>query len=156
LQQGSKASKPQTMQDVYSKEYTVKDEHIDFQGIMDGLHYPYYLEECRHQFMVDVLGYDLKVASEAGTNVVLSQFGLKFRRSLMKGQKFTVTCSAHPDKSGKPQFHLKQEILRDGKLVTEAVFTATCVKTTGGRSFVPEEIAAAVSKGEPLDGVTFH
>ena len=144
------------MQDVYSREYTVKDEHIDFQGIMDGLYYPYYLEECRHQFMADTLKYDLKTAAASGTNVVLSQFGLKFKRSLTKGQKFTVTCSAHPDKGGKPQFHIKQAILRDGKLVTEAVFTATCVKSTGGRSFIPEDIAAAVANSEPIDGVTFQ
>jgi acyl-CoA thioester hydrolase len=135
----------------YQKTYTAKDEHIDFQGIMDGLYYPFYFEDCRHSYVEHVLNFDMKKAAAAGTNVVLSQYTLKFRRSLSKGDTFTVTCTGHPDKSGKPLFHLKQAIHRDGKLITEALFTATCVKASGGRSFLPDEIVKAVSSNEPLD-----
>ncbi len=136
---------------MFEKTYTAKDEHIDFQGIMDGLHYPFYLEDCRHAYVEDILKFDMKKAATHGINVVLSQYLLKFRRSLSKGDTFTVSCTGHPDKSGKPQFHLKQAIHRDGKLITEALFTATCIKASGGRSFLPDDIVQMVSKNEPID-----
>lgn len=28
-----------------SQTLSIKDEHIDFQGILDGLYYPYYMEK---------------------------------------------------------------------------------------------------------------
>jgi len=135
----------------YEIAYTVKPEHIDFQGIMDGLYYPFYLEECRHRYAEEVLHFGVKANAERGINIVLSQYTLKFLRSLRKDDAFVVTCSAHPDKNNKPQFHLKQEIRRDGKLVVTALFTATCVKASGGRSFVPEEVLALIADAEPVE-----
>ncbi|HVK48614.1 MAG TPA: hypothetical protein VM488_12230 [Pseudobacter sp.] len=44
----------------YSKTYTVKDEHIDVQNIVDGLYYPFYMEWCRHDFVREVLGFDFE------------------------------------------------------------------------------------------------
>jgi acyl-CoA thioesterase FadM len=44
----------------YSKTYTAKDEHIDFQNIMDGLYYPFYMEWCRHDFIKEALGFDFE------------------------------------------------------------------------------------------------
>lgn len=44
----------------YSKTYRAKDEHIDIQEIMEGLYYPFYMEDCRHVFIRDVLGFDFK------------------------------------------------------------------------------------------------
>ena len=40
---------------MYEMTMQVKDEHIDFQNIMDGLYYPYYMETCRHQYIKDVV-----------------------------------------------------------------------------------------------------
>lgn len=134
----------------YEQTYTTKPEHIDFQGIMDGLYYPFYLEECRHRYAKEVLGLGLEEAAAQGLNIVLSQYTIKFLRSLRKDDTFVVTCSGHPDKEGKPRFHLKQEIRRDGKLVVTALFTATCVKATGGRSFVPEGLLEKLQAAEPV------
>ena len=131
--------------------YTTKPEHIDFQGIMDGLYYPFYLEECRHRYAEEVLGLGLKQAAEKGVNVVLSQYTIKFLRSLRKDDAFVVTCSGHPDKQGKPQFHLKQEIRREGKLIASALFTATCVRASGGRSFVPDDVLERLRDAEPVE-----
>ncbi|WES98738.1 hypothetical protein P2W68_03795 [Chryseobacterium arthrosphaerae] len=44
----------------YSKTYRAKDEHIDIQEIMEGLYYPFYMEDCRHVFIRDVPGFDFK------------------------------------------------------------------------------------------------
>jgi len=56
----------------YEIEYTVKPEHIDFQGIMDGLYYTYYLEDCRHKYLNDVLHIDIESEAKNGTNIVLN------------------------------------------------------------------------------------
>lgn len=135
----------------YERSYVVKNEHIDFQGIMDGLYYPYYMEDCRHRYVEEVLKFNMKEAAERGINAVLSQYTIQFRRPLKKDDSFSVTCSGHPDKSKKPQFHFRQEILRDGKTIAQALFTATCVSAKGGRGFVPEEITQAVSAAEAID-----
>ena len=55
----------------YAIEYTVNDKHIDVQGIMDGLYYPFYMEECRHNFAKEFLGIDLAEEAKKGVNIVL-------------------------------------------------------------------------------------
>ena len=44
----------------FSKEYITRDEHIDVQGIMDGLYYPFYMEYCRHEYIDKILGFNLE------------------------------------------------------------------------------------------------
>lgn len=139
---------------LYEKLYIAKEEHIDFQGIMDGLYYPFYLEDCRHAFVEDVLGYNIKKAAEEGLHLVLSQYTIRFLRSLKADDTFVVSCSAHPDASGKPQIHIKQTIKKDGKLFVAALFTATCVPAKGGRSFIPEDMAAKIAAEEPVEAET--
>lgn len=42
------------------------------------------------------------------------------------------------------KFAIKQIIKIGNKKYTEGVFTATCVKAGGGRSFLPEELIKAI------------
>ncbi len=135
----------------YELTYTTKPEHIDFQGIMDGLYYPFYLEDCRHKFVGEALNLDLKAYAARGINVVLSQYLIKFIRPLRQDDSFLVTCSAHRDKSGKPQFHLKQEIRKDGKVMVAALFTATCVPSDGGRAFMPDDLLSSIPENDQID-----
>ena len=135
----------------YVKEYTVKPEHIDVQNIMDGLYYPFYMEYCRHDFIKDVLGFSLEEEAHKGVNMVLSSYTIQFVRSLKKDDKFTVTCQLLKEKSEKPQIHFEQKILLNGKLVTKAVFTGTCVPATGGRPFLPEAIKELVKDAPVLE-----
>jgi acyl-CoA thioester hydrolase len=132
----------------YSKTYTVKDEHIDVQNIMDGLYYPFYMEYCRHDYIREVLGFDFVTEAHNGVNMVLSKYTIQFVRSLKKGDSFIVTCSPLLDKSNKSVLHFKQAILLNNKIVTKAVFSGTCVKAGGGRPFLPENLL------EKLAGVT--
>ncbi|SFE79872.1 acyl-CoA thioester hydrolase [Chitinophaga sp. CF118] len=136
----------------YVKEYTVKEEHIDVQGIMDGLFYPFYMEYCRHEFIKDVLGFSLEEEAKRGVNMVLSQYTIQFIRSLKKDDTFTVTCELFSDKSEKPQIHFEQKIILNGKIVTKAVFTGTCVPATGGRPFLPDSIKEKMKTAPVLEG----
>lgn len=135
----------------YVKEYTVKPEHIDVQGIMDGLFYPFYMEYCRHAFIKDVLGFSLEEEAEKGVNMVLSQYTIQFLRSLKKDDQFTVTCELFADKSNKPQIHFQQKIMLNGKVVTKAVFSGTCVSATGGRPFLPDAIKEKLKEAPILE-----
>lgn len=124
----------------YSKNYTADDQHIDVQGIMDGLYYPFYMEYCRHDYIREVLGFDFVEQAGKGINMVLSQYNIKFIRSLKKNDNFDVTCSVFTDAQGLPRLHFKQSIIKDGKIMATAVFTGTCVAATGGRPYLPEEM----------------
>ncbi len=120
----------------------VKDEHIDFQGIVDGLYYPFYMEDCRHQFLKDITGISIEEYAERGLNLVLAQYTLKFKKSLKKGDKLVVNCELIPTENSRSKFSMKQQILCDGKVAAEATFIATCVPSGGGRPFIPDEIKA--------------
>lgn len=135
----------------YSKEYTVKDEHIDVQGIMDGLYYPFYMEYCRHSFIDEVLGFNLENEAKNGVNMVLSEYTINFVRSLKKDDTITVTCELHRDKNNIPKLHFKQAIILNNKVVTKAVFSGTCVPATGGRPFIPETLKTIIENAPVLE-----
>ncbi|WPR77261.1 hypothetical protein [Algoriphagus sp. NG3] len=124
----------------YSKTYQVKEEHIDVQGIMDGLYYPFYIEWCRHDFIKEVLGFDFEIEAKNGIYMVLSNYSLHFIRSLKKGDVFTVTCAVYKDKSGLPKLHFRQSILLNNKPMTKAVFSGTCIPACGGRPYLPASV----------------
>lgn len=136
----------------YTKTYTVKDEHIDVQNIMDGLYYPFYLEWCRHDFIRESLGFDFEAEAHAGVNMVLSEYRLKFVRSLKSGDVFEVTCEPLRDKSNKAVLHFRQSILLNNKVVVKALFSGTCIKATGGRPFLPENLTALLTGTPEWDG----
>ncbi|ASZ13878.1 thioesterase family protein [Chitinophaga pendula] len=122
----------------FSKEYTVKAEHIDVQNIMDGLYYPFYMEYCRHDYIKEVLGFDFAEEAEKGVHMVLSGYKIQYLRSLKKDDQFKVTCTLYKDPAGLPRLHFKQQIIMNNKVMTKAVFTGTCVPATGGRPYLPE------------------
>ena len=128
----------------YTKTYLTKDEHIDVQGIMDGLYYPFYMEYCRHDFIREILGFDFETEARNGIYMVLSKYSISYLRSLKKGDEFTVTCSLFKDAKGLPRLHFKQSIILNGKTMTTAVFTGTCIPATGGRPYLPESISEAL------------
>nr|WP_315248626.1 thioesterase family protein [uncultured Flavobacterium sp.] len=135
----------------YSKNYTVIDTHIDVQGIMDGLYYPFYMEECRHDYIREILGFDFVQQAENGVFMVLSEYKIKFIRSLKKDDNFDVTCTVYTDAQGLPRLHFKQSILKNGKIMASAVFTGTCIPATGGRPYLPEELKANLTDASSLE-----
>ncbi|MFH7018838.1 acyl-CoA thioesterase [Flavobacterium sp. FlaQc-47] len=135
----------------YSKNYTAADEHIDVQEIMDGLYYPFYMEECRHAYIKEVLGFDFVQQAEQGVFMVLSEYSIKFIRSLKRNDNFDVTCAVFTDAKGLPRLHFKQSIVKNGKVMASGVFTGTCIPATGGRPYIPEELKANFADAQELD-----
>ncbi|PUZ21628.1 acyl-CoA thioester hydrolase [Chitinophaga costaii] len=135
----------------FVKQYTVNPAHIDVQGIMDGLYYPFYMETCRHDFIREVLGFDLEEQAHKGVFMVLSQYTIKYLRSLKKDDAFTVNCVLYADKAGAPRLHFKQDIIMNGKIMTSATFTGTCVPATGGRPYLPEAIKSLLVDAPVLE-----
>uniref|UniRef100_F4C6E0 Thioesterase n=1 Tax=Sphingobacterium sp. (strain 21) TaxID=743722 RepID=F4C6E0_SPHS2 len=133
----------------YSRTYIAKDEHIDVQQVMDGLYYPFYMEDCRHAFIRDVLGFDFETEAKKGVYMVLSNYSISFLRSLKKGDEFTVTCTLFADNKGLPKLHFKQAIVMNNKIMTKAVFTGTCIPAKGGRPYIPESVIEKL-KNVPL------
>jgi acyl-CoA thioester hydrolase len=125
---------------MYNKIMTVKDEHIDFQGIMDGLYYAYYMEIARHQYLIDVHDIDIvKASKDDGHNYVLASIDkMNFKRPVLRGAVVTVSCQIEPITSTKFGFY--QTMLVGDKIVADAHFTATCIPATGGRPFIPEKL----------------
>jgi acyl-CoA thioester hydrolase len=135
----------------YSKVYTVKEEHIDVQGIMDGLYYPFYMEYCRHDYIREVLGFDFEEQAEKGVYMVLSQYKINFLRSLKKDDVFSVTCAVYTDKDNLPRLHFKQSIVLNGKVMTKAIFTGTCIPAAGGRPYLPANLQEKFEDAPQLD-----
>ncbi len=124
---------------MYQMHLPVKDEHIDFQGIMDGLYYPFYFEVCRHQYIKDTLNVDIVEFAKKGLNLVLVEYNLRFRASLKKGDQLVVTCQLVPVEGSRSRVAFAQQIMCNDKVAAEANFIATCVPAAGGRPFIPEE-----------------
>jgi len=130
---------------MFSVEMDVKDEHIDFQSIVDGLYYPWYMEVVRHRFIKESLGVDIEAAARDGFNWVLAEYTLKFKAPLKKGDRITVTCELKPIDGSRSRFGFFQTIVREGKVAAEGSFTATCVPAAGGRPFIPEGVLNKLS-----------
>lgn len=128
----------------YSKQFSVNSNHIDIQGIMDGLYYPFYMEECRHDFVRDMMNFDIDKKARQGINMILTSYFIKYLRPLREGDKFQVNCQLFKDAKKDFIFHLKQEIIMDGKVYSSATFTATCVNASGGRPFLPIQVKEKV------------
>lgn len=126
---------------MFVKEYSVDNKHVDFQGVVDGLYYPFYMEWTRHAFMKEALGLDLEEEFKAGRMHMILEYTMKFRKSLLKDQDMQVTCKLQRnDKRNRVNF--VQQILVDGAVYAEAVFVATCI--VNGRPSVPEVVQNAI------------
>ncbi|MBI3234664.1 MAG: acyl-CoA thioesterase [Bacteroidetes bacterium] len=135
---------------MYYKNYTTDPGHIDVQGIMDGLYYPFYLEQCRHDYLKEILEFDLEKNAREGVNIVLAQYTIKFLRPLKKDDEFKVSCYCFADKE-KPKIYFRQKIEKDEKVMTDGIFTATCIPAAGGRPFIPDSILKIISTFPELD-----
>ncbi|MBD2796197.1 acyl-CoA thioesterase [Xenorhabdus sp. 18] len=127
---------------MFSKEYLVDEKHLDFQGVVDGLYYPFYLEWARHAFMKEALGLDLEKEFEAGRMHIILEYSLRFRKSLQKGNKMEVTCKVAKNEK-RSRINFEQQILVNGIVYADATFVATCL--VNGRPMVPEIVMNAIA-----------
>lgn len=128
---------------MFVKKFIVENEHIDFQGVVDGLYFPFYMEWTRHAYMKEALGIDLQKEFTEGRIYMVLEYSLKFRRSLRSGQEMEVTCKMQKNEK-RNRVNFVQFILVDGFVYAEAIFVATCV--VNGRPSIPAVVLAAIEE----------
>ncbi len=127
---------------MFSKNYAVEPGHIDFQGVVDGLYYPFYMEWTRHAFMKEALGIDIEEEFKQGKIYMVLEYSLRFRKSLTKDDRVEVTCQLQKNEK-RNRVNFFQEIKVDGVTYAEATFVATCL--VNGRPSMPEAVVQALS-----------
>lgn len=127
---------------MFTKNFTVDEKHVDFQGVVDGLYYPFYMEWTRHAFMKDELDLDLEQEFTEGRIHMILEYTMKFKKSLQKGDEIQVTCSVAENEK-KNRINFVQQILVNGSVYAEAVFVATCL--VKGRPSVPDVVKNALA-----------
>lgn len=127
---------------MFSKMYDVDEAHIDFQEVVDGLYYPFYMEWTRHAFMKEELGIDIEEEFRQGRMYMVLEYSLRFRQSLKKGDKIEVTCQLEKNvKRNRVNFY--QQIRVNSVTCAEATFTAICLFK--GRPIMPEAVSNALA-----------
>ncbi|MBB3307801.1 MULTISPECIES: thioesterase family protein [unclassified Enterobacter] len=127
---------------MFTKQYEVDEKHIDFQGVVDGLYYPFYMEWTRHAYMREALGIDMEEEFKQGKIYMVLEYSLRFRKSLVKGDKVEVTCVlAKNEKRNRVNF--VQQILVNGVVYADATFVATCLQN--GRPSMPDAVMNALA-----------
>jgi len=125
---------------MFTKSYDIDKGHIDFQGVVDGLYYPFYLEWCRHAYMREVVGIDIEEEFTLHNRLyMVLEYNLKFRKSLKEGDKVDVSCNLVKNEK-RTRINFEQKILVNGEVYAEAIFVTTCL--SNGRPSIPESIAA--------------
>lgn len=127
---------------MFTKQYEVDEKHIDFQGVVDGLYYPFYMEWTRHAYMREALGIDMEEEFKQGKIYMVLEYSLRFRKSLVKGDQVEVTCVlAKNEKRNRVNF--VQQILVNGVVYADATFVATCLQN--GRPSMPDVVMNALA-----------
>lgn len=127
---------------MFTKQYTVDENHVDFQGVVDGLYYPFYMEWTRHAYMKEGLGLDLEEEFREGRIHMILEYTMKFKKSLLKDHNMEVTCQLKSNEK-RNRVNFVQHILVDGIVFAEAVFVATCL--TNGRPSIPDAVKNAIT-----------
>lgn len=126
---------------MFSKQYEVDEAHIDFQGVVDGLYYPFYMEWARHAYMREALGIDIEAEFTQGNLYMVLEYSMRFRKSLKKGDQVEVTCVLERNEK-RNRVNFVQQIKVEGIVFADAAFVATCL--TNGRPSMPDAVKNAL------------
>jgi len=127
---------------MFVKHYDVDENHIDFQGVVDGLYYPFYMEWTRHAFMREALGIDIEEEFKQGKLYMVLEYSLRFRKSLVKGDNVEVTCALEKNEK-RNRVNFVQQIKINDVVYADATFVATCL--SNGRPSMPEAVLNALA-----------
>jgi len=127
---------------MFVKHYDVDENHIDFQGVVDGLYYPFYMEWTRHAFMREALGIDIEEEFKQGKLYMVLEYSLRFRKSLVKGDNVEVTCTLEKNEK-RNRVNFVQQIKVNDVVYADATFVATCL--SNGRPSMPEAVLNALA-----------
>lgn len=122
---------------MYTKQYDVINEHLDFQGVVDGLYFPFYMEWCRHSYLKEVAGIDIELEFRKGFIYTMTNMSISYKKSLYSNDRLTVSCDLSR-KEGEFKFIFHERIFVMDKICAEAYVTAVCLKE--GRPIIPDPI----------------
>lgn len=99
----------------------VRDYECDMQGIVNNSVYMNYLEHARHEYL-NTIGLSFKELIEKGIYLVALRAELDYKKTLMSGQEFSVTCKLIVESKLKilfvqEIFNEKNEVVLEGKLL---------------------------------------
>lgn len=138
------------MEGKFKIEMEVRDSETDFQGIVNNANYMIYLEHARHQWFKE-LGINFTEWSKNNLQLMLTSATLEFKRSLVPGDKFYVTCD-RGEFISHVQFNIEQEIylINSDKLILKSNLIGTCLnekaKSKRERLFVPDALKSIRNK----------
>lgn len=129
---------------MFIKNYKVLPEHIDFQGVLDGIYYPYYMENCRHEYLKEVFGIDIEKDFERGLNYTILEYNIRIKKSIPP--ECIISASSEIIKGhGKYRFEFIEALFIDNAIYAEGHFSAVCLQRSG-RPCLPEPIKLYLSK----------
>ena len=106
------------MTQVLETQFDVRDYECDLQGIVNNAVYQNYLEHSRHLFLKKC-GIDFAEITVQGIHLVVAEAHLKYKKSLVSGDSFTVHTSVLAKSS--VSFTFVQKIIhQDGSLCLSA------------------------------------
>lgn len=109
-------------QEVFSVKLKVRDYECDMQGIVNNAVYLNYLEHARHEYL-DHIGFSFKNLTEQGLYLVALKAEQIYKKALISGDEFKVTCNMLPESKFKVRF--VQEIHNEAEqLVLQAYVIA--------------------------------
>lgn len=128
----------------FQYEMEVRDYELDVQGVVNNAVYQQYLEHARHQYL-KYIGLDFVELHEDGTDAVVHNVNLTYRRSLVDSDRFVVKIKA--EQEGFLRFAFYQNIYRipDGELILEGKVTAVFM-TNGKPIRPPDKVLQAFGK----------
>ncbi|MED7789087.1 thioesterase family protein [Francisella sp. 19X1-34] len=126
---------------MYTKKINIDHKHIDFQNILDNIHYSYYYEIVRHEHFAQ-FGKTVEELAKDGINAILLDEHIKFKKPITAGE---VEITNKFTKLSKVKFVADQEIRVDGKVASTNRCEITCIPAKGGRPFFPEYLNDFIS-----------
>jgi len=123
----------------YSWESEVRDNEVDVQGVVNNANYFIYMAHTRHKHL-HALGLNFSELHQLGYDLFLTKTEITFKDALKSNDTFTVTSKLEPN--GRIRINFVQQVIRksDGKVVTEAINTGTCINTKTKRPEFPEKL----------------
>ena len=123
----------------------VRDNEVDFQGIVNNANYFVYMAFARHK-QLQALGIDISKMHDEGFDLVLVHSEIDFRDSLHPWDQYQIVSQMKL--VGKIRVLFRQQIIRksDQKLMVTGDNIGVCVNRQTGRPFMPESIKTLLAE----------
>ncbi|MBS0286742.1 MAG: acyl-CoA thioesterase [Proteobacteria bacterium] len=107
--------------DLFKIALKVRDYECDMQGIVNNTVYMHYLEHSRHEFL-NHIGFNWKSLIDKGIYLVAVKAEVEYKKALLSGQEFSVTCKLVSESKVKLKFvheiyNEKNELILAGNMI---------------------------------------